>query len=165
MLMSEMRPGSSMLLLLLLLVSSCHGQPGVKLAFTSPQDGSRVWIDEEHPLKISIDVSGAKFPQDGSIALFVNGHDTGQRLSKPPFEVAMTELDDRNYRIDARFFDKKDRPTEHVASVTFMARRYLELMEHEEYHVSAEGPRGDGFDGMAGLESWEWRPPELDSLR
>jgi len=67
----------------------------------------------------------------------------------------MAELDDRNYKLEARFFDKRDRPTEHVASVTLMARRYLELMEHEEYHVSAEGPRGDGFDGMTGLDEWE----------
>lgn len=60
----------SLVLLASALLSAC-GQP--KIVFTSPEDASRLWVDEDNPVEVKIEVEGLSFPKDGSLGLFVNG--------------------------------------------------------------------------------------------
>jgi hypothetical protein len=108
-------------------------------------------------VEISFEASGVRLPENGYILLYVNGREINQRFAKSQNTIAIPELDEGTYSLEIRLFDRQGKYTEISATTAFMARRYLELMVHEDYPVSAEGPRADGsVDRMPGLQEWDY---------
>jgi hypothetical protein len=56
----------------------------------------------------------------------------------------MAEVEDRFFTVEVVLFDSSGLRTEVAAKTSFFTRRSLELMEHEDYPIAAESPRGDG---------------------
>lgn len=126
------------------------------IQFLAPPDGSRLWVDDEHPVVLRFDISGLSLPQDGSVGLVVNGADTGHRIAAPPFQAVMAEVEDRFFTVEAVLFDRNGARTEISGQTSFFTRRALELMEHSDYPVAAESPRADGsVVAMPGLDDWD----------
>ena len=120
------------------------------------QDGARLWVDDTHPVVISFEFEGFSLPRDGSVGIIINGGDTGHRITAPPYQVSMVEVEDRFFTVDAVLFDQNGAQTLVQCRTTFFTRRALELMEHTDYPVAAESPRADGsVEGMPGIEEWD----------
>ena len=144
------------LLLLGLLFCPAAAEPSIR--FTSPEDGSTLWIADDRPVHIAFDVAGVSFPIAGHVGLLFNGRDSGARLVHPPFNVSIADLDEGKWTVQAVVFDASGRPTPgEAATVHFMAKHFLELMEHDDFPVAAEHPRaGDAsMNDLPGIASWE----------
>lgn len=131
------------------------GLPTVQIL--EPQDLSRLWVDEEHPVEIRLKAGpGADFNGGEHIRITVNGRDSGAEIRSTEQRLKIDTLDDGIHVIVAQLFDAGGRPKGVAARSTFYARMYLELIEHGDYPIAAEAPRGDGSVAkMPGIEEWD----------
>ena len=143
-------------LLLVKLSLSIHAKSEPSIKFTSPAPAARVWVDEEHPVEVAFQARGIRLPDEGYMLLYINGREIPQRFERAQNAVSLPDLDEGSYTIEVKLFNRQGEFAEVSASSAFLARRYLELMVHEEYPVSAEGPRSDGSLGhLPGLQEWD----------
>ena len=143
-------------LLLVKLSLSIHAKSEPSIKFISPAPAARVWVDEEHPVEVAFQARGIRLPDEGYMLLYINGREIPQRFERAQNAVSLPDLDEGSYTIEVKLFNRQGEFAEVSASSAFLARRYLELMVHEEYPVSAEGPRSDGSLGhLPGLQEWD----------
>lgn len=121
-----------------------------------PRNLARLWVDEEHPVEIRLHVEPEGEPWRGHVRISVNGRDSGVRVESVSQQLKIDALDDGIHVMVAQMFDDGGRPIGRPGMSTFYSRRYLELIEHEDYPISAEAPRADGSaNGMPGIEEWD----------
>ena len=153
----EMQSSLFPLMACFIAICLCHRSKRPALKFQSPAPAARVWVDEDRPAEVSFEATGVDLPEAGYIILYINGREIAQKFERNQNAISFPELDEGVYNLEIKLFDRSGKYSEVSASTAFAARRYLELMVHEDYPVSAEGPRADGsLARMPGLQEWDY---------